>query len=127
MGGPSLWNSNIVSTLQEPVSNSSTNSSTTSPDGNVNNTNTVIGPDNNGLTAVPVIGGVSPIASSKKTSKSSPNSTTSSMVYKKKKLGLVQTMIPPTMVFRAIILKCGYAWSALMIYFDSEIFPQNFV
>ena len=83
MGGPSLWNSNIVSTLQEPVSNSSTNSSTASPDGNVNNTNTVIGPDNNGLTAVPVIGGVSPIASSKKTSKSSPNSTNSSMVYKK--------------------------------------------
>ena len=95
MGGPSLWNSNIVSTLQEPVSNSSTNSSTASPDGNVNNTNTVIGPDNNGLTAVPAIGGVSPIASSKKTSKSSPNSTTSSMVYKKK-LGLVQMIIPPT-------------------------------
>ena len=31
------------------------------------------------------------------------------------------------MVFRAIILKRGYAWSALMICFDSELFPQNFV
>ena len=32
-----------------------------------------------------------------------------------------------SMVFRAIILKRGYAWSALMICFDSELFPQNFV
>ena len=31
------------------------------------------------------------------------------------------------MVFRAIILKRGYAWSALMICFDFELFPQNFV
>ena len=35
--------------------------------------------------------------------------------------------IRPPMVFRAIVLKCGYAWSALMICFDSELFPQNFV
>ena len=35
--------------------------------------------------------------------------------------------IAKCMVFRAIILKSGYAWSALMICFDSELFPQNFV
>ena len=35
--------------------------------------------------------------------------------------------IASVMVFRAIILKRGYAWSALMICFDSELFPQNFV
>ena len=86
MGGPSLWNSSIVSTLQEPLSNNSNN--TGSPDGNV----TTI--DNNSLTAVSAVATVgsggnsataitSPIASSKKTSKSSPNSSNNSMVYKK--------------------------------------------
>ena len=83
MGGPSLWNSSIVSTLQEPVSNNSDN--TGSPDGNVTTV------DNNSLTAVSAVATVggnsataitSPIASSKKTSKSSPNSSNNSMVYK---------------------------------------------
>ena len=85
MGGPSLWNSSIVSTLQEPLSNNSNN--TGSPDGSLATV------DNNSLTAVPAVANVgngnsataitSPIASSKKTSKSSPNSANSSMVYKK--------------------------------------------
>ena len=74
MGGPSLWNSNIVSTLQEPVSN---NSSINSPDGqnggNVSSGSGVIVQNNAGLTAVAAI--TTPIASSKKTSKS-PNSST---------------------------------------------------